>query len=747
MCKKRRFRNMLALCLAVVLCVVPFSAVNALPQEPKEDTVALDDAVFSDVSGYQLKAEKAGKRLYLEEKSGCFVVQSDMAEWRSVPEGITEDPIAKGKNKINLQSLLVIRYGDPETNSLDTVNSQTGAVLKNGVAITDIPDGYRVTYDFKNVEIRIPVEITLNAQGVCVSVITAEVEEYGANYLYEIQLLPGFDAADSVEEGSILIPDGSGAQIDFNNGKAALGTYARPVYGTDGNATAVRQVEMTENALLPLLGLCHKDRTTMAVILENDGMATLNAAVAGKVSSYNTAYPSFMLRTTESYVIGKNVGGGNASRTTILYSKAALTETPLTVQYHLWDGAVGLEKMATACRETLQAQGFLTEKQSEDAVPLYLDVYGAVYKEMPVLGIPVMKEVAVTTYEDAYDLLDTLQTDDIDSLIVRYAAWNRDDVRGRVVDSAQSIGALGSQRELRELLSREGSTIYLENDLIQVSRWQWRYSKKNYASQSISHIPTVLSVFDIATTFPDKAKGNYWLLSPWKLEIVGERFLKGFAKWETPNLGLSTVGEQLYSDYSLSNRTREDAKQQWMSLLEKCRAEDKSLLIAGGNAYAAVYAAHMVDVPFSSSRYDLFDRDVPFYQMVFHGYTAYAGTAINHTPEPTKALLQAVQTGSLLHYSFVGEEGNAVLGNVVQDSLYSTKLEDWQDSVQTAYERLKPLYRQIAGKEMSGFVYLTDEVTATTYDDGTVVVVNFSDQPYVYEGQTVEANDYAYRLP
>lgn len=133
--------------------------------------------------------------------------------------------------------------------------------------------------------------------------------------------------------------------------------------------------------------------------------------------------------------------------------------------------------------------------------------------------------------------------------------------------------------------------------------------------------------------------------------------------------------------------------------------------------------------------------------MVFHGYTAYAGTAINHTPEPTKALLQAVQTGSLLHYSFAGKDGNEALGNVVQDSLYSTRPEDWQDSVRTAYQRLKPLYQQIADEEMSGFVYLTDEVTATIYGDGTVVVVNFSDQPYIYEGQTVEANDYAYRLP
>lgn len=746
--KPKQLGRILALCFTVGLLFTTDLRIAALPQAEREETgIAGDMAGPSESDGYSLKAENAGRQLYVENASGCFIVCSDQTEWYSVPTGITEDPIAKGKNKINLQSLLVIQYGDPETGSLDTVNSQTGAVLKNGVTITDIADGYRVTYDFKSVKIRIPVEITLNEQGLRVSVITKEVEEYGANYLYELQLLPAFDAADDKAEGYILVPDGSGAMIDFNNGKSALMTYSRSIYGPDQNATSVRQVEMTENVLLPVFGLCHKERTTMARIVENEGIATLNASVAGKLSSYNTAYPSFKLRSTETYVIGKNVGGGNSSRTTILYSKAALTQTPLTVQYHLWNTAVDLAEMAAVCRKAFQEEGFLKNKLTGKDIPLYLDVYGAVYKKMPVLGIPVMKEVAVTSYEDTYAMLDALQTDNMASLIVRYTDWNRDDVRGHVVDSAKSIGALGSKRELRNLLERQGSTVYLDSDLTQVNRWQWGYSKRKYATQSISHVPTVLSVFDIATTFSKKDKGNYWLLSPWKLEDISERFLKDFAKLETPNIGLSSIGKTLYSDYSISNYTREDAKQQWISVLADCEKAGYSLLLAGGNAYAALYAEHLVDVPVSSSQYDLFDRDVPFYQMVFHGYTTYAGTAINHTPDPAKALLHTIQSGSLLHYSFVGEDGSKVLENVVQDSLYSTDPEDWKEHIHSTYEGLLPLYRQIVGREICHFAYLTDDVTATTYVDGTVVVVNFSDRPYEYEGQTVKACDYLYRLP
>ena len=738
-----RFKGGAACLLAALLCLTPPAA--AVGAGTGERAVAKTETAAAQ-SGSFLQTEKYGRTLSVDTSTGCFTVQSGEAVWKSVPDGIREDPIAKGKNRIDLQSLLVIRYGDPETGSTDTVNSQTGAVMKNGVTVKKRQDGVSVTFDFTAVKIRIPVEITLDKRGVTVSVLTEKIEEYGDNLLYELRLMPGFDAADSGEEGWMLIPDGSGALVDFNNGRSALEPYARPVYGADSNVSASRQTEMTEQALLPVLGLCHRQRSTLAVITGGDGLATLNAAVAGKTSSYNTAYPSFTLRTSETFVIGKNVGGGNASRTTVLYSTAPLTKTPLTVSYILWDWAVQPADMAAELRALWQEQGLLPETAADGRVPLYVTLYGALYKTVPVLGIPVKKEVAVTPFAEANALLNDLTAGGVELTAVRYTAWSRDAVRGRVADSADPVPALGKKRELQALLSRGDAAVYLDSDLTRVSRWQWRYRKKDCAAQGIGHIPTARSVFDLATTFPDAAKGTYWLLSPWRFAEVTDSLLRSFAHWDTPYMGMGSAGETLYSDYAVSGRTRDDAKTAWQTALNACREAGKSLLIAGGNAYAVPYAGRLVDIPTSSSRYDLFDRDVPFYQMVLHGVTEYAATAVNCAPEPTEALLSAVQTGSCLHYFFAGETGNEALGAAMPEEMFSTRFANWRDDLLAAYTRLLPLYRRVADQTITGFADLAEGVTLTTYADGTAVMVNFTDRPYTHDGMTAAARDFAFRL-
>lgn len=719
------------------------SAEAGLPIQEKAGTV-LNGPGAAD--GYHLVAEKGGRKLYVMADSGAFEVRTEngSAVWRSSPDGIAEDEIAKGKNKLNLQSLLVLQYGNPDSNTLDTVNSQTGSVLKDTTVVESIEDGFRVTYDFQSIKIRVPLEVTLTESSLCVSVLSRGIEEYGENYLYELQLLPGFDAGGADEDGYILLPDGSGALMDFNNGKSALGAYKRPVYGLDGNTAQIRQVEMTENLLLPLFGIRHAERATLAIITENDGLASINASVSGKTSSYNTVFPSFTVRTTDTYIIGKDT---SQTRTAILYSTAPLTKKPLTVEYHLLDSDEGdIGDMASLYRRYLQSKGFLKNRVDDTGAPVYIQVLGAVYKEVPVLGIPVMKEVAVTTYEQAGRMLEYFQDTPVERFVLKYSGWNRDAVQGKTVDNAAAVEALGSKKELRSLLENKKAAVYLDSDFSVVRKWQLGYGKKNYAAKSISNIPTALSVFNIATTFPDKNQGSYWLLSPWKLKEIGDKFLQSYQKLQNPNISLGDAGSLLYSDYSPENKTRDDAKENWAALMESCTAQGLSVLLSGGNAYAAVYADHLLDTPVSSSRCDVFDRDIPFYQMVFHGYIRLAGRAINHAQDTNTALLQTVQTGAYMQYCFLGSDGQDALSGTAYTSLYSTDYTVWKEQMISEYQRLAPLYRRVGGQEMQRFSYLTDKVTLTEYSDGTRVVVNFSDEPFVYNDEEVGAKDYAFWL-
>ena len=68
---------------------------------------------------------------------------------------------------------------------------------------------------------------------VCVK--TKEIKETGTNRILKISVLPYFGAASANDSGYMIVPDGSGAIINFNNGKYNAAPYSKRFYGGDGS--------------------------------------------------------------------------------------------------------------------------------------------------------------------------------------------------------------------------------------------------------------------------------------------------------------------------------------------------------------------------------------------------------------------------------------------------------------------------------------------------------------------------------
>ena len=77
----------------------------------------------------------------------------------------------------------------------------------------------------------IPLEYRLNNDAVDVSIPMDHVVENGDGRLYRIQLLRYFGTAGTEENGYMLVPNGSGSLINFNNGKPTAAWYAEYIYG------------------------------------------------------------------------------------------------------------------------------------------------------------------------------------------------------------------------------------------------------------------------------------------------------------------------------------------------------------------------------------------------------------------------------------------------------------------------------------------------------------------------------------
>lgn len=415
----------------------------------------------------------------------------------------------------------------------------------------------------------------------------------------------------------------------------------------------------------------------------------------------------------------------------------------MQIRYYLLENEqAGLDGMAAVYRAHLQAQG-MPKADMSGSLPLYIELLGAVYKKTPVLGVPVMTVQPVTTYAAARRILEEVAKAGAERPVVRYNNWCTDQIKGRVLDEAAAERTLGGKRELTALLEETQATVYLDADFPYVSRWQMGYSKKGYAAKSISQVPTERYVYNVATTFPDERFGKKWLLSPFGMEKIGQSFLSSYRRLGNPYISLGQTSSLLYADFSNPAKTREDSRAALQALHESFRTQEMSLLVSCANEYAAIPAEHILDVPDDSSRYDMLDESVPFYQMVFHGSKYLGSPALNLAADPQTAFLRAVQGGALLHYYFTDPANRSNLEGTEFSGLYSTDSADWLETLTRQYTALLPFYRHTVGQTITHFSYLSPGVSLTRYANGAEAVVNLSSAAYTYRGTAVAAMDYA----
>ena len=142
----------------------------------------------------------------------------------------------------------------------------------------------------------VALEYRLCDEGVEVRLPVSLMQENGGGYIYRVQLLRSFGAAGADERGYIVVPDGAGALIRFNNGKTNAAAYSQYLYDIDLMDATYTILENTTPARLPLFGICREDSSVLATIERGAALCYLTADIAGKYNSYNYCYPTFVLR-------------------------------------------------------------------------------------------------------------------------------------------------------------------------------------------------------------------------------------------------------------------------------------------------------------------------------------------------------------------------------------------------------------------------------------------------------------------
>ena len=754
---RKKMKKLLA-CLCCLAMMIPLCAVPASSDDEdtssdtsSEESEAIDPDEFEldeakliteeeAMEDMKLAVENNKLALYYNDKDITFALVDKNTNkiWWSNP--INADASSgKSAQKQDLKSGMTLIFGEPSKRRTTTNNSKARSDTEMKATAT----GIEVTYDFDSAEIVIPVTYTLMDDYLALNVDLSKINEKSADKIAtNLAFLTTFGAADTEEEGYFVIPDGSGAIINFNNEKAGYKVYQGKVYGSDITAIKTTKPATTQKVYLPMFGIVKGDSGMMVVADKGDTCATINAYVAGqKRTSYNSCYFDFEVRTSDEYLMG---GDANPLR---VFEKRGILVPEIEVRYYPVSNSdkseVDYVDIASAYRDYLTASQGVTKSNAVDTNSLYVDFYGATLKTETVLGLPVTMQHKTTSFEDAQKILEQLKGYGVDNIVVQYNQWTTADIKEKIADKAKPASVLGGKSDFNKLMnyaSANNITIYPAVDNLTFKSGGGYFTMTDTTIR-VSNAYSRQIEYDLAHGVENKFYKSMSLLTPRKYGKMFTNLGKSYSKNGINNISVGSATTVIYGDYGKKSVSREMFKNNLQGYMADLQSSVGSILADGANAYVLKYVDHISDVPLNSSRYDVFDVEIPFYQIVMSGLKPVSTTAVNGDAQISDLVLRAIASGSNLRFDFVAEEANE-LKDTRYDVLFYADSKYWVEDAAGCYKFANEALSGLSGVEITEYNILSDDEIETVYANGTTTVVNLKDKTVTKNGSVISIYDY-----
>lgn len=711
------------------------------------------------VSGaFSYEGEKSIENFSFNVDTGEFNIVTDNGhKWNSEISGekAEEDEIARGINRIMMQSQLAIRYAD-EDSRIYIGTSYINALSGGDIPLDAKKEGNRVLAEYNfltgsredGLYISIPVEYEFKDDSLKVTVLTDQIKENKEYKLIEISLLPYFGAASADEDGYILIPDGSGALIDFGDTKTHNQQWYEFVYGRDPALSTSFKSGAKEMVRLPVLGMKKSDSAFLAIVEEGDALCSITVNTAEYNSSMNYAFFSYRYREFDTIVLSEM--GWNERRIPYV-SGTSNSNLPFTVRYIFLNGEdADYSGMALAHRNYLTQKYDLEEKEKLDYVPFFIDAYMSIRRVQPVLGLPRDTTVPLTTFEELSAMVDTFSRGGIDEVIVKINGWTDGGPFYKPPDKVSFENSIGGFRGFRRMANiyedNEHISFFPAVDLINGYRDGNRFISILQGNRNITGALSRQSNFLMSTGRRNPRQASWHLITPsYSYGLMGE-FLDSYDR--VTDLGINAIaldgyGEKIYSDNynsflnSIASRTpmdRQSVRYLWQEIMRKSSVSAGKVMVTGGNQYAIPFADYIIGVPMNSSRLKISSRDVPYYQILTSGLVDTASTPVNFSIDNDEFYLRCLETGTFPMYTFFARESSMVK-NTRLNHLYNGEYRLWTDFALEKYEEYNEAYSMIMNSKIIKHERTTDNKSLTVYENGVAIEIDYNTKTFeIYEG-------------
>lgn len=694
----------------------------------------------------------------------CIILYDKVkdVEWSYIPQELLNSSYDYSGNSIedkqphsSVSSPIIVKYYNTSNYLTDQTYASTMSIRKKSYTLRPIENGVEMVCYFPDRSLTVPVAFTLNENGVDVSIDPTRVQEGEEYNIYSIVLAPFFCSVSnenaSKDDHYLFMPSGSGAIINpvVDPNRDAPIRMDEIVYGQDANITTFENKTSTETARFPVYGAVNADEGVCAIIKSGAENAHITGDLAWKLTGYSNIGTEFQLR-------GYQTVAQSLFTSTIvlrnLYTDA-YTPDKLTVGFYpLYDEDASYVGMANTYRDYLKSIGGINTEKSNDSL-LNIKLVGGIETKEFHFGIPSTAMLSVTTLEQAKKIVEDVKSktglNNINVNLVGFGESGND--VGVVAGNYDINSEFGDEDDLQALIqysSANGINLFFNFDMVRFRSSgggvTTAFGKADAANGSF----TEQNYFSYNLRTKDLKLRPYYLVSRTQLAEVSANIKKTAGDWKLPGVSLDTLTSIAYSDYSEREYySRANFDDQASHIINTFKSSGYKVAGSDANAFAAAICTHVYDAPTQSSKYRYYTADVPFYQIVFKGTVSMSGSAMNFATDDKTSFLKAVETGTGLTYTLIGEYNTNLITsaqNVFYGSVY------WDDTIEQGIREdvvkytaeYKDLFDSVNGAAIVGHKIINEKVRCTTFDNGVSVYVNYGETEYVEGNVKVAAGYY-----
>ncbi|MFP4478047.1 MAG: DUF5696 domain-containing protein [Candidatus Izemoplasmatales bacterium] len=606
------------------------------------------------------------------------------------------------------------------------------------------------SYGYIDVETKISfeiaIEVKLTEKGMTMSVIKDSIVEDENAKLASVSLFPHFGTAistsgDEETEGYIVLPDGSGAVMEFNNGKHYQQPYSKRLYGHDLGMLPYKMPETQQKISIPLYGMVKEDGGFAAIITEGDSSATINADVSGRVDSYNKVYPTFNFREYEAIILGN----GFDQYALDLWTEDII-DTDFTVEYvFLEEDKADYVNIASAYRNHLEENHNFNSVDTSTETILTIEMLGAYEDKSFFLGIPYYRNKSLTNFEQSQSILEILKSRDINNLNVIYKGMVNGGLSSELSDGFNVEKVLGGHKDYQRLLDYTNDNnidVYPSIKLLTANKFDKLFDNYRYASARINgdlsknftyHLPSKLAYSESPGTLPFE---DDYVINPLYLEKIMEKLLKDY---DENLLAFEFLGSSLGGSYGDQLIYKQDALRIQKQILSQL---EENILLSNPLGFTFPYTDFATDLPLESTLYAILDYQIPLLQLVLTGKVDYSTVSLNLANQRSVQFyfLKTLESGSNLKYT-VSHDKSTELKDTKFNYYYSTEYTNWIDMMEEQVKTLDEI--GIHEGYLVDHERLMSNVFKVTYSHGLVILINYNLSPVENVlGHNIPAMDY-----